>query len=116
MSSKRVGEQNGWHACPESCSFPLLLTGFTGRVQDRAGHRLRLDLDYIPLRRTRPIEFFDVGRSQCPQVVSRFKPSYPCKLVELVEHRPVRFRKVEIERLRLVQPFLAPTRRFDQSD
>src|SRR3569623_1597155 len=95
--------------------IPLLLTGFTGRIQNRAGRRLRLDLDYI-LSRPRSIAFFDVGRPQCPQIVSRFKTSYPCKLVELVEHRPVRVRQVEIERLRLVQPFLAPTRRFDQSD
>src|SRR5687767_7173021 len=54
------------------------------------------------------------GRAQRAQVVGRLEPADPGELVGLVELLARRARHVDVERLRLVHPLLAPRRALDQ--
>src|SRR5688572_27996382 len=53
------------------------------------------------------------GRAQRAQVVGRLEPADPGELVGLVELLARRARHVDVERLRLVHPFLPPRRALD---
>ena len=61
-----------------------------------------------------PRRFLGRGRAERAQVVGRLQPPQPRELVGLVELLARSARHVDVERLRLVDPFLPARRAFDQ--
>src|SRR5699024_4245358 len=56
----------------------------------------------------------DVGGAHGTQVVGSLQAALPGQLVQLVELAPGRFGHVQVQALRLIQPFLPPRGRFHQ--
>ena len=106
----------------------VLLAGFAFGIVDRARHRAgqirggrgtcdddrrsrhhghrrdAVELAVGALQR----RFLDVGRAARAQIIGRLQPALPGETVERVELLAGRIGDVEIERLRLVDPFLPP--------
>ena len=80
------------------------------RMRYRRSHRDRIEFAVGTFQR----RFLHMGRRSRPQIVGGLEAAIPGETIECIELLAGRIGDIEVERLRLVDPFLPPCRRLDQ--